>query len=171
MRSLFFFTFIRTFVHIYTLRVFYYCMQLFCKDILLILKITSTNMHGYVYFLFDKINEQLTHTGTFGGTFEGNNYAGNHKYIRVNKISLFIKFNKPAHDILFPCMAVCDSMHEFVLSITSHAYTHFVHYSIIYPYVETKDEETRRQTTNPDTLVVSSKNAWPIYYLRTRYVR
>lgn len=65
----------------------------------------------------------------------------------------------------------CDSMHEFVLSITSHAYTHFVHYSIIYPYVETKDEETRRQTTNPDTLVVPSKNAWPIYYLRTRYVR
>lgn len=40
----------------------------------------------------------------------------------------------------------CDSMHEFVLSITSHAYTHFVHYSIIYPYVETKDEET--MTTN-----------------------
>ena len=94
--------------------------------------------------MFDKINEQLTHTGTFGGTFEGNNYAGNHKYIRVNKISLFIKFNKPAHDII--SMHGCDSMHEFVLSITSHAYTHFVHYSIIYPYVETKDEET--MTTN-----------------------
>ena len=69
---------------------------------------------------FDKINEKLTHTGTFGGSFEGNNYAGNHKYIRVNKISLFIKFNKPAHDILFPCMAVIVCMNSYCPSPRMH---------------------------------------------------
>ena len=96
--------------------------------------------------MFDKINEQLTHTRTFGGTFEGNNYAGNHKYIRVNKISLFIKFNKPAHDILFPCMAVIVCMNSYCPSPRMHIHISSTTHSIIYPYVETKDEET--MTTN-----------------------
>ena len=123
------------------MRVFYYSMQLFCKDILLILKITSTNMHGYVYFLFDKINEQLTHTGTFGGTFEGNNYAGNHKYIRVNKISLFIKFNKPAHDILFPCMAVIVCMNSYCPSPRMHIHIS----STTQLFIRTWRRRTKRQ--------------------------
>lgn len=36
----------------------------------------------------------------------------------------------------------CDSMHEFVLSITSHAYTHFVHYSL--NHLSVRGDEGRR---------------------------
>ena len=38
------------------MRVFYYSMQLFCKDILLILKIISTNMDTYIFCLIKLMN-------------------------------------------------------------------------------------------------------------------